>query len=306
MTAQKHVSTDAMTTTTSAAAPPAITRPEITHLAQLGVIMVSGQDARGYLQGQLTADLDAFSPDEVQLTCCNSSQGRVQAVLCMIDRSDGIALLLPTTMIDSTIARLRKYVLRAKVKIEFAPHLQVGSAPRSALPELTLPHARSHHEAGGASYFNLPGHDAVMLLGPFTANEHAQREHHWKLAYLRAGLPQVYPETHEAFVAQMLNLDLLGGISFEKGCYTGQEIIARAHFRGAVKRRMFLFRSEGAPPPPGTRVLAGEQHAGDVVEAVATENGCELLAVISLAQLNNELRVDGQANALTRDRKSVV
>jgi folate-binding protein YgfZ len=300
MTAQKHVSTDAMTTNPNAAAPPAIARPEITHLAQLGVIMVSGQDARSYLQGQLTADLDAFSPDQVQLTCCNSPQGRVQAVLCMIGRSDGIALLLPTTMIDSTIARLRKYVLRAKVKIEFAPHLQVGFAPRSALPELTLPHARSHHEAGGVSYFNLPGHDAVMLLGALAANEQGQGEHLWKLTYLRAGLPQVYPETHEAFVAQMLNLDMLGGISFEKGCYTGQEIIARAHFRGAVKRRMFLFRSEGAPPTPGTRVLAGEQHAGDVVDAVATENGCELLAVISLAQLNNELRVDGQANALTR------
>lgn len=301
MTAQKHVSTDAMTTNPSAAAaPPAIIRPEITHLAQLGAIMVSGQDSRSYLQGQLTADLDVFSPDHVQLTCCNSPQGRVQAVLCMIDRSDGIALLLPTTMIDSTIARLRKYVLRAKVKIEFAPHLQVGFAPRSALPELTLPHARSHHEAGGVSYFNLPGHDVVMLLGALTANDHAQGEHRWKLAYLRAGLPQVYPETHEAFVAQMLNLDLLGGISFEKGCYTGQEIIARAHFRGAVKRRMFLFRAESAPPAPGTRVLAGEQHAGDVVDAVATENGCELLAVISLAQLNNELRVDGQANALTR------
>lgn len=300
MTAQKDVSTDAMTMTSATAAPAAITRPEITHLARLGVIMVSGQDARGYLQGQLTADLDAFSPEQVQFTCCNSPQGRVQAVLCMIGRSDGIALLLPITMIDSTIARLRKYVLRAKVKIEFATQLQVGFAPRSALPELTLPHDRSHHEAGGVSYFNLPGHDGVMLIGPFTANEHVQGEHHWKLAHLRAGLPQVYPETHEAFVAQMLNLDLLGGISFEKGCYTGQEIIARAHFRGTVKRRMFLFRSEGAPPAPGTRVLVGEQHAGDVVDAVATESGCELLAVISLAQLSNELRIEGQLSPLTR------
>lgn len=294
MTAQKDVSTDAMTITTSAA------RPEITHLAHLGVVMVSGPDARRYLQGQLSADVDAFSPDQVQFTCCNSPQGRVQAVLCMIGRSDGIALLLPTTMVDSTIARLRKYVLRAKAKIELATHLQVGFAARSALPELTLPHDRSHHEAGGVSYFHLPGHDDVMLLGPCTANEHAPSEHRWQLAHLRAGLPQVYPETHEAFVAQMLNLDLLGGISFEKGCYTGQEIIARAHFRGTVKRRMFRFSSTGPTPAPGTRVLAGEQHAGEVVDAVATDSGCELLAVISLAQLNNELRIDGQATALTK------
>jgi folate-binding Fe-S cluster repair protein YgfZ len=98
----------------------------------------------------------------------------------------------------------------------------------------------------------------------------------------------------------MLNIDLLGGISFEKGCYTGQEIIARAHFRGAVKRRMFLFHSTGEVPIPGTRVLAGEQHAGDVVDAVATADGCDILAVISLAQLNSELRVDGQDVVLSR------
>jgi folate-binding protein YgfZ len=107
----------------------------------------------------------------------------------------------------------------------------------------------------------------------------------------------VYPQTHEAFVAQMLNLDLLGGISFEKGCYTGQEIIARAHFRGTVKRRMFRFAANCAPPSPGTRVLAGEQHAGDVVDAAATAEGCELLAVISLAQLQETLHLDGQQNS---------
>lgn len=297
MTAQKDASRDEMTASVAGAPPvPAA----ITRLTHLGVIMVSGQDARRYLQGQLTADLDAFDPQQVQVTCCNSPQGRVQAVFCMLGRSDGIALLLPAPMIDSTIARLRKYVLRVKVKIEFTTHLQVGFAARSSFPELTLPHARSHHEAGGASYFNLPGHDDVMLLGAFTANEHVERERRWKLANIRAGLPQVYPETHEAFVAQMLNIDLLGGISFEKGCYTGQEIIARAHFRGTVKRRMFLFRSAGAPPSPGTRVLAGEQHAGDVVDAAATNTGCELLAVVSLTQLDNQLRVDGQATSLTR------
>ena len=86
---------------------------------------------------------------------------------------------------------------------------------------------------------------------------HAYREHDWRLAGIRAGLPQVYPQTHEAFVAQMLNLDLLGGVSFEKGCYTGQEIIARTHFRGAVKRRMFRFESAGPPPAPATRIVAG-------------------------------------------------
>ena len=273
----------------------------ITRLPQLGVLMVTGPDARSYLQGQLTVDLDTFQSDRVQLTCCNSPQGRVQAVMWMIGRSDGIALLLPATMIDPTLARLRKYVLRAKTKIESATQLQVGCLARTALPaEVTLTDDRAHRQLGDISYCNLPGHDAVLVLGPMAFHDDPDDGNRWTRAHLRAGLPMVYPETHEAFVAQMLNIDLLGGISFEKGCYTGQEIIARTHFRGMVKRRMFLFQSTGFPPPRGTRVLAGEQHAGDVVDAVATDDGCELLAVISLAQLDNELRIDGRTEPLHR------
>jgi folate-binding protein YgfZ len=263
--------------------------------------MVSGADARAYLQGQLTADLDTLSSNRVQLACCNSPQGRVQAVFWMLDRTDGIALVLPAALVDSTVLRLRKYVLRAKAKIEPAKHLQVGLVSRSALPaDVTLGEAGSHREIDGVSYFTLPGMEEVMALGSVSAAPDAAREQQWHLSQVRAGLPQVYPETHEAFVAQMLNIDVLGGINFEKGCYTGQEIIARAHFRGTVKRRMFLFHSASTPPTPGTRVLAGEQHAGDVVDAVVTEDGCDILAVISLAQLNSELRVDGQDGVLTR------
>lgn len=275
---------------------------DVSHLTALAAIMVSGADARTYLQGQLTADLDQLSSNRAQLACCNSPQGRVQAVFWMLERAEGIALVLPAALVDTTVLRLRKYVLRAKAKIEAAKHFQVGVLPRAALPaDVTLDAPGSHREVGGVSYFTLPGMNSdVLVLGPLSAPSDAAREHRWHLSHVRAGLPQVYPETHEAFVAQMLNIDLLGGINFEKGCYTGQEIIARAHFRGTVKRRMFLFHSTGAAPAPGTRVLAGEQHAGDVADAVATEDGCDILAVVSLAQLNSELRIDGQTAPLTR------
>src|SRR5688500_8253741 len=108
----------------TAAAPPVPTA--LTRLTQFGVIMVTGPQAREYLQGQVTADLERLTADQVQLACCNSPQGRVQAVFWMIERADGIALVLPTVMIEGTVARLRKYVLRAKAKIEAAAHLQVG------------------------------------------------------------------------------------------------------------------------------------------------------------------------------------
>lgn len=275
--------------------------PAAISLTRLAAIMVSGAEARAYLQGQLTADLDTLNSNRVQLACCNSPQGRVQAVFWILERADGIALVLPVSLLEITLLRLRKYVLRAKAKIEAARHLQVAVAPRSALAaDVTFADGVTHREIGGVSYFTLPGMDDVLLLGAFSAPVDAASEHRWHVSRVRAGLPQVYTETHEAFVAQMLNIDLLGGISFEKGCYTGQEIIARAHFRGAVKRRMFLFHSAGPAPAPGTRVLSGEQHAGDVVDAVATDNGSDVLAVISLAQLNSPLHIDGQTAPLTR------
>lgn len=183
----------------------------------------------------------------------------MQAVAWLVERSDGIALLLPASMVERTALRLRRYVLRSKVAID-------------ELPEL-----------------------------PDLPESHAYRDPDWRLAGIRAGLPQVYPETHEAFVAQMLNLDLLGGVSFEKGCYTGQEIIARTHFRGAIKRRMFRFASRGSPPVPGARILVGDQHAGDVVDAAATDEGSELLAVITLAQQDAALELEtNRGAALTK------
>ena len=277
------------------------TLPGALQLTRLAVIMVSGAEARSYLQGQLTADLDALNSNRAQLACCNSSQGRVQAVFWMLDRSDGIALVLPASMVDATVLRLRKYVLRAKAKVEAAKHFQIATVSRSGLPsDVILSDALAHREIDGVSYFTLPGLEDVLVLGTFSASTDAAREEQWQASYVHASLPQVYPETHEAFVAQMLNIDLLGGISFDKGCYTGQEIIARAHFRGTVKRRMFLFHSSAPAPVPGTRVLSGEQHAGDVVDAVSTADGCDVLAVISLAQLNAALHVDGQAAPLAR------
>ncbi|HEY0943040.1 MAG TPA: hypothetical protein VGE08_23340 [Steroidobacter sp.] len=279
--------------------------PSAIQLTRLAAIMVSGADARSYLQGQLTADLDALDSNRVQLACCNSPQGRVQAVFWVLARGDGIALVLPASLVDTTVLRLRKYVLRAKAKVEAAKHLQIAVAPRSALPADVTLESGAHRQIDGVSYFSLPGVsvpgiDDVLLLGAFSAPVDAAGEHRWHLSHIRAGLPQVYPETHEAFVAQMLNIDLLGGISFEKGCYTGQEIIARAHFRGTVKRRMFLFQSPGPAPAPGTRVLSGEQHAGEVVDSAPTDSGSEILAVVSLAQRDSPLHIDGQTAILTR------
>ncbi|HKE94069.1 MAG TPA: hypothetical protein VKB34_07165 [Povalibacter sp.] len=276
--------------------------PFPTHtLPHLGSILVSGTDARDYLQGQLSFDMARLTPGRIELATCNSAQGRVQAVLWMIERSDGIALILPAELVDAIVTRLRKYTLRSRVRIE-------SGAGRIALggswDETRVEAPRSHIERDGTSFVRwhgVPARTLVVAPASVPMQDDTTALHSWRIADIRAGLPQVWLQTHESFVAQMLNVDLLEGISFEKGCYTGQEIIARTHFRGTVKRRMFRFGARCSPPVPGTRVLAGDTHAGDVVDAAMTAEGAELLAVVSLQQADAALRLDSTADSeLTR------
>ena len=264
----------------------------LVQLSQLGTILVSGSDARQFLQGQVTADLNVLSPQSVVLAACNSPQGRVQAILWMLERSEGIALLVSQSLLDATLTRLRRYVLRAKVTLD-ADCLTAGLLSEAHLPaSLDLQHDRSHRQVDTLSYVRLAGLTLVVAPAATAFDAAPKEELAWRRDSLRAGLPQLYPQTHERFVAQMLNLDLLGGISFEKGCYTGQEIIARTHFRGAIKRRMFRYAANCTAPPPGTRLLLEGQHAGDVVDAISTDCGCELLAVVNLTNADAALELE--------------
>lgn len=263
------------------------------------VLNVSGTDAREFLQGQLTCDLRQLTPSQALLGSCNSPQGRVQAVFTLIERKDGIAMILPAAILDATLSRLRKYILRSKVVLrDERQRLPVRLAAKQAVVERgfkPLEAVRMHHEDGGISILRwhdsaqerylVIGDDAVNMSREISASD-------WQLADIRAGIPHVFPATHETFTAQMLNLDLLGGISFDKGCYTGQEIIARTHYRGAVKRRMLRFSAACEPPSSGTRVLANDEHAGDVVHSAIVDGGCELLAVVNLANVDTGLSID--------------
>ena len=198
--------------------------------------------------------------------------------------------LLPRSMIDVTVARLRKYILRAKLSIEDASEsMRVDWADAPALTSHGWPIPKipgEHRQQDGISVLRWTDgyQERFLVVHPgATGAADPAAENRWQLAEIRAGLPQVMTETHEQFVAQMLNLDVLGGISFNKGCYTGQEIIARAHFRGTVKRRMFRFEASCTAPAPGTKVLSKGETAGEVVMAANDGTRCELLAVISLA-----------------------
>lgn len=207
-----------------------------------GAIRFTGPDAHAFLQGQLTQDVQLLSPDKPLLAAHCTPQGRVVAVLELTQDSDGILARLPASMVEPLIAKLKRYVLRAKVTMANAND---QSTQRSKTNEVL----------------------------------NAER-----LEKIAAGRPQIYPETSEAFVAQMLNLDLLDGISFSKGCYTGQEIVARAHYRGKVKRRMQRFRTlEALELTPGAQGrLTGGRGFKVVQAALLTDGRCEFLAVAPL------------------------
>ena len=271
-------------------------------LNHLSVIRITGQDRHQFLQGQLSNDLNALTPRQPLLASCNSAQGRVQAILTLVESEDSIYGILPRSLIALTVDRLRKYILRAKVNIEDASDVTSLNWITAYDPtnlELSASDslgASAQQQAGGITLkWPDPTTERYLTIQPIAPVSGEPRtvdidaERRWLLADIRAGLPQVFPETHEQFVAQMLNLDVLGGISFNKGCYTGQEIIARAHFRGTVKRRMFRFTSPCEVPPPGTKVLANGEHAGEVVISAQDGNHCEFLAVISLSYIQDNL-----------------
>lgn len=264
---------------------------ESRRLSQFGTIRSSGPDARTFLQGQLSADVMALTPDTVLLASCNSAQGRVQSVLWLFERGDEIVLLTAAELLEATIARLKKYVLRAKVKFEAAALDVLGSMSAATnIADWTAP--LHQQQTGDTNVVEWPGGRRLIVAPSSVIEPDEPFTRAWRLADIQAGIPTLHTQTNESFVAQMLNLDLLGGISFDKGCYTGQEIIARTHYRGSVKRRMFRYAVESETPAPGTRIVAGEESAGEVVTAVATQTGSELLAVIQLSHSDDELRLD--------------
>lgn len=271
----------------------------------LAVIRIAGAHARAFLQGQLSNDLRLLGRDDSLLAALNTPQGRVTAILRLIERTDGIHALLPRELAGVTIERLRKYVLRAKVTLTMADELTVtpvvGSSAQTiafartaGLSATQLPaRAARHWQDGDVSVVSFDNEPlSTLLIGPaatvctYLASRGlaAASWNDWRLARIAAGEPQVYATTSDSFVAQMLNLDLVGGLSFSKGCYTGQEIIVRTQHLGRIKRRMLRLRAHGRAQP-GDKLLARGESAGDVIEAaVAPDGASDLLAVVSLSQ----------------------
>ena len=233
--------------------------PQSGRLIQFGVLRFTGPDALKFLQGQVSNDTRRLSEGSPMLAAYSNPQGRVLAVMHLLPHSTGVAAILPRELLSPTLARLRKFVLRAKVHMADAGDDLAVSGQHGALAlqaaGLPVPHGDPGYveqdgigvgvvKRGLERFWVIGNAGKLAQLGLAGDPQLAEGiEHDWRLADIRAGIPQIYLSTQEAFVAQMLNLDLLDGISFSKGCYTGQEIIARTQHLGRIKRRLFRLRS---------------------------------------------------------------
>ena len=260
-------------------------------LDALGVVRVAGADASAFLQGQVSNDLARLERERALLCALSTPQGRVVAVLRLVERAEGIVAILPATLVAPVIQRLKKYVLRAKVTLtdESARWGVAGllepdrpSKQTADAHALAVGDEISVHALPNARHLLLGPHQALARLATWLGPPLPDSDR-WRLAAIESGEPQVYPATSDVFVAQMLNLDLVDGVSFSKGCYTGQEIIARTQHRGRIKRRMLRYGLRASPGlEPGDSVQI-DGHAGRVVE-VAARNATEheFLAVMTL------------------------
>jgi folate-binding protein YgfZ len=292
-----------MNNTNSTRAPTGYATPTLGRLSQFGLVRFSGPDNLSFLQGQLSNDTNRLTAGAPLLAAYSTPQGRVVAVLHLLPHSSGVMAILPREIVLPTVERLRKYVLRAKVRIEdvsdqFAVFGRNGidASPADGLPAPDAGHAYVERDGIGVARLGSDRQPSLTnrywVIGTAqdlttqgivsTLSEEPGMEHAWRLADIRAGLPQVYAATREMFVAQMLNLDLIDGISFTKGCFTGQEIVARTQHLGRIKRRLHRLRLPAGAWAVGQAIHLTDGRSGRLTEVAAAGAEFEALAVLTL------------------------
>ena len=290
----------------SAPAPAACTAMPLTHLA---VVQASGADATAFLHSQLSNDVQGLPPQRSLLAGYCNAKGRLFTISRLWRHGDAWLLCLPADSAETLLKRLRMFVLRSKVTLTLRQDLTLfgvsGDAAATALGRAGLPapdqdgSVATHDDT---SVLCLPGTVPRYLLcltdavapATWTALTEVARPAdtgYWRLLEIDAGQPSVHAATAETFVPQHVNLERVDGVSFRKGCYPGQEIVARMHYLGKPSRRMYRMQTTAPPPPPGTAVQDERQReVGTVVDAQATgTDATRLLAALQVAAIDSPL-----------------
>ncbi len=267
-------------------------------LSHEGVLAVRGADAGKFLQGQLTCNINYLSDTQASLGARCTQKGRMQSSFRIVLEGDGVLLAMAGELLEPQLADLKKYAVFSKSKLtdESASWVRFGldhgDAALSSLG-LELPaetDSVARHEgliairvSPNRAELWVPTDQADSIKGKLSAQLSEGELNQWLLGQIRAGIGQVMPSTRELFIPQMLNLQAVGGVSFKKGCYTGQEIVARMQYLGKLKRRLYRVQLDASElPEPGTPLFAPSHGSsiGEVVLAARTEKNIELLAVL--------------------------
>jgi folate-binding protein YgfZ len=290
-------------------------------LSHEGVLAVRGVDASKFLQGQLTCNLDYLSEARATLGARCTQKGRMQSSFRILLEGDGVLLAMASELIEAQLLDLKKYAVFSKSKLtdESASWVRFGLSHGDAalaslgleLPQDTDSVVRANdliaiRVSPARAELWVRAEQADDIRNRLAAQLPEGSLNDWLLGQIRAGIGQVFGQTREEFIPQMINLQAVGGVSFKKGCYTGQEIVARMQYLGKLKRRLYrLTLEDNDVPEPGIELFSPvhASSAGNVVLAARTGSGVELLAVLQAdAVENGNIRLgnpEGQALLLS-------
>jgi len=278
-----------------------------TDLGHYGIIAAHGKDAGSFLQSQFSNDIGALDMEHSQLNAYCTPKGRMLGLTRVFRQGGNYYLRLPADTLEAVIQRLRMYVMRSDVTLEDASgsFLSVGVSGEDAVERLQsitgeVPEQDGEvSRSGDLTVLHIPGiqprfevfaasfKSAQSLWDTLNVHGAPVGESAWRLLEILAGMPAVFATTAEMFVPQMANLQLVGGLSFKKGCYPGQEIVARMQYLGTLKRRMYLGHiATSQPPLPGDPLFSAgdnEQPVGRIVDAQPHPDGD--VAALSILQI---------------------
>ncbi|MFN3357563.1 MAG: YgfZ/GcvT domain-containing protein [Pseudomonas sp.] len=267
-------------------------------LSHEGVLAVRGADAAKFLQGQLTCNLNYLGDTQASLGARCTQKGRMQSSFRILLQGDGVLLAMASALLEPQLADLKKYAVFSKSKLtdESAAWARFGVTDGDLaltslgleLPAETDSVVRADaliaiRVSPGRAELWVPAEKAETVRSQLAAQLTEADLNEWLLGQVRAGIGQVMPQTRELFIPQMLNLQAVGGVSFKKGCYTGQEIVARMQYLGKLKRRLYRLSLNAAQmPEPGTPLFSPNHNSsiGEVVLAAKADQVIELLAVL--------------------------
>ena len=277
---------------------------QTTKLDHLGIIELQGNDSVEFLQGQMTQDIYSIEDSKATLTSILNPQGRIISTAFIFKWGESFILMVSNEVRDKLIAWLSRFILRSEVQITQSEDYVFGlnqENARKLCVALNIDSKDTSFESDELCLKTIEADNeraflvskSENFLDDLSISTLATKD--WKMADINAGIPTIYRENIEKFIPQMVNLDLINGISFTKGCYTGQEIVARVQHRGNIKKRMFHITT-GIPDKalnPGATIFHKDSGVGTIVQSLKNNDQIDSLAVIGNDASTKDLSVEG-------------